>query len=216
MIPLVPDHYTRQARLFPALLVMLPVGLAIVAWFPQKFIGWGLLLGVATSCGLTALLAQIGRDLGKSKEPKLHEKWNGKPTTQFLRCGDTHIDQFTKARYKEKLRELIPTIVFPGPEEESNAPAAADEIYASCTKFLLEKTRDKKRFDLLYNENVNYGFRRNIWGMKPAGILLAIGGLIVTALPIYLARTDVPAVAVIATLLNVILLIWWILRITPN
>lgn len=216
MIPFVPDHYTRQARLFPALLVMLPVGLAVVAWFPQRFIGWGLLIGVATSCGLTALLSQIGRDLGKSKESKLYQKWGGKPTTRLLRCGDTHIDQLTKARYKARLRELIPRIAFPSIEEEGDAPTTADEIYASCTKFLLEKTRDRERFGLLYNENVSYGFRRNLWGMKPAGIVISIVGLIAAALPIYLTTNTVPAVVLITTLVNAVLLIWWTLRITPN
>lgn len=36
-----PDAYTIQARLRPALLVALPAGLAVVAWFPEKFVGWG-------------------------------------------------------------------------------------------------------------------------------------------------------------------------------
>lgn len=212
-----PDHYTRQARLFPALLVMLPVGLAIVAWFPQKFIGWGLLLGIAMSCGLTALLAQIGRDLGKSKEPTLYEKWGGKPTTQLLRCANSYIDQHTKSRYKQKLQNVIATITFPSAEEEKHAPDAADEVYVSCTKYLLEKTRDLKQFDLLYKENVNYGFRRNLWGMKPAGLILAAGGLIAAAIPIYLVRADtIPPVAVAASALNAALLIWWLLRIRPD
>lgn len=35
---------------------------------------------------------------------------------------------------------------------------------------MLARTRDKKQFALLFEENVNYGFRRNFWAMK----LLAI------------------------------------------
>ncbi len=214
---LLPDHYTRQARLFPALLVMLPIGFAIVAWFPEKFLGWGLLLGVATSCGLTALFAQIGRDLGKRKEPKLYAKWGGKPTTQLLRHTSTYIDQHTKARYKEKLKSLIANISFPTADEEKNAPDAADEVYVSCTKYLLEKTRDQKQFDLLYKENVNYGFRRNLWGMKPAGLLLALIGFAAASAPIVLAQDIVILpVAITATALNAMLLIWWLFRITPN
>lgn len=35
-----------------------------------------------------------------------------------------------------------------------------------------ENTRNTKKFDVLFNENVSYGFRRNLLGLKLSGFLL--------------------------------------------
>jgi len=90
------DAYTVRARFAPALLVMFPIGLAIIAWFPAQFIGWGLLVGAAFWSGSTLLLAELGRDLGKQKQPTLYGLWGGAPTTQLLRHRDQQLDVHTK------------------------------------------------------------------------------------------------------------------------
>jgi len=77
------------------------------------------------------------------------------------------------ARRHKKLQELLPDVKMPSPEEEFKNPEAADEVYDSCLSFIREKTRNKKRFGLVFEENCNYGFRRNLWGMKPIGISLS-------------------------------------------
>ncbi|GAP99815.1 hypothetical protein NIES2104_63810 [Leptolyngbya sp. NIES-2104] len=52
------------------------------------------------------------------------------------------------------------------------------QIYATYVKFLLSKTRDHSKFSLVYEENCNYGFRRNLLGMKPYGIALSCMGIL--------------------------------------
>ena len=32
-------------------------------------------------------------------------------------------------------------------------------------------TRDATRYPLVFKENANYGFRRNVWGLRPVGII---------------------------------------------
>lgn len=49
---------------------------------------------------------------------------------------------------------------------------AADAYYARGANWLRENTRNTKKFDVLFNENVNYGFRRNLFGLKLPGFLL--------------------------------------------
>lgn len=211
------DSYTLQARLVPVLLVVLPVGTSMVAWFPEKFTGWGLLAGIATSFGLTALFAQIGRDQGLRKQSVLFQRWGGKPTTQLLRHRDNNLDEITKARYHGKLAKLIPSIEMPSRRKETTNPAAADAVYESCTNFLLEATRDKKRFPLIFAENVSYGLRRNLWGMKPAGIFLSLSGMLASAGAVvssFNERISPPAIA--AVVLNIVLLVLWSLRVTPR
>ena len=177
------DKYTVQARLLSALLVALPIGLATVAWFPDGVMGWGVVWGLVTWSGGTLLLAQFGRDAGKQKEPKLFESWGGKPTTRMLRHHDTTNAIMLERRHK-KLKSLMRGVKLPTPEEEAADPRAADEVYEACGAFLREKTRDSKKFRLVFEENCNYGFRRNIWGMKPIGLAMtALGLAAIVAVP---------------------------------
>src|SRR5271165_4313391 len=57
--------------------------------------------------------------------------------------------------------------------------AFADQVYQSGVRWLLNHTRpaDNKKFDLLFRENVAYGFRRNALGTKPIGILISVGSV---------------------------------------
>jgi hypothetical protein len=213
-----PDSYTLQARLFPALLVGLPVGLAIVAWFPGQFVGWGLVVSITTSCGFGVLLAHFGRDAGKQKEPWLFQLWGGKPTTQLLRHRDIRLDPHTKARYHGKLERLLPDVPAPSTRKESANPDAADQVYASWVKYLLEKTRDVKQYPLIFKENVSYGFRRNLWGWKALGLLLSLASLILCVLAAIRNWNDdtLPGAAIITSILDLFLLLSWIFLIGPN
>ena len=56
-----PDQYTIRARVLPALLVALPLGLATLAWFPDGLSGWSALWGLAVWSGATVLLGQLGK-----------------------------------------------------------------------------------------------------------------------------------------------------------
>jgi len=50
----------------------------------------------------------------------------------------------------------------PAPEQEAADPEAADGFYTRAGNWLRENTRSKKKFDILFNENVTYGYRRNL------------------------------------------------------
>jgi len=127
------------------------------------------------------VLAQIGRDQGKKKEKKLFEHWGGKPTNMILRHSNNHLDVHTKKRFHTKLEQVIPDMKIPTPEEELEDLYAADCIYDSCTKYLISKTRDTNKYHLLFKENINYGFRRNLWGMKAWALTIIVGCLIIHA-----------------------------------
>lgn len=179
------DKYTVRARLRPALIVALPLGLATVSWFPDGVLGWGAVWGLVTWSGGTVLLAQIGRDAGVRKEPNLFKLWGGKPTTRMLRHRDA-ANAVMLARWHKKLKLLMKGIKLPTPEEEAADPRAADEIYETCGAFLRENTRDSNKFGLVFEENCNYGFRRNLWGMKPIGLIIALICLgVIVAVPFF-------------------------------
>lgn len=211
------DPYTRRARLQPGLLVALPLALAVLAWSPAGLTGWGVLWSVLVWSGATALLTQVARDRGKRKEPELFRQWGGKPTTVLLRHRDSSNPVLLDHRHA-KLRELVPSRQLPTAEEESIDPTKADQIYEACTLRLIERTRDKKTFPLVFEENCNYGFRRNLWGMKPVGILtaaLGTGSVAVLIALHFLKGTALQPLSYVGGVINLILLVGWITWFTP-
>lgn len=214
---LITDDYERRARLRPALLVSLPLALVVVSSFPN-YSGLQFLVGFAAYFGLTTLIAQLGRDEGKRLEPWLFEHWGGKPTTQLLRHFSTHLDVNTKARYHAALSTLLPGHSMPSAASEVNDLSMADGVYDSCVLYLRGRTREKTAFPLVYAENVNYGFRRNLWGMKKAGVVISACSLIVTVL-ITVIRSNAgmpPALPAAASFINACILVWWLFRINPS
>jgi len=175
----VTDPYDRQARLYPALLGLLPL-LALVArlYAPNVSVLSGVVT-LAVSCGGLFLMTNICREMGKRLENKLYVEWGGKPTTQLLRHRDGVIDSITKCRYHAFLAAKI-NATFPDAGQEKSDPLKADEAYQSGARWLLDHTRPEggKKFDLLFKDNVTYGFRRNALGARPVGMVIAIGCLV--------------------------------------
>lgn len=212
------DLYTKRARIGPALVLILPLSLSFVVWFPETRLWEGVVTGVLIAFGGIALLAQMGRDWGVQKENHLHKSWGGKPTTMLLRHHET-LNRPVLERRHNKLQEIVPGIRMPSHQEEQENPAAADEVYEACTKFLLEKTRDKDRFPLVFEENCNYGFRRNLWGLKSLGLVFATVGVlsaVVHAYLVYKHHRLLGAIDLVAAIVNVALLLTWVFWFTPG
>lgn len=186
--------------------------------FPGKFAGWDLIVWLGMTCGMTVFLEQLGRDKGLEKEARLFKKWGGKPTTVMLRHRDSSLGPITLDRYHRKLSNLIQDISLPSPEEEKHDPEGADQIYDSCVDYLKTQTRDQERFRLVFTENVNYGFRRNLWGMKPIGLFLACFSIIIVLFqihPNWANPGQVKPVVLVTLTLDVTFLLIWVLLITP-
>jgi hypothetical protein len=130
-------------------------------------------VGPLVALGLPYLLAQTGRDRGRRKEAELYELWGGKPSTVKLRYRDAALNAHTKARYHANGQALMPGVKFPTAAEEAADPAAADSVYEAFGDVLRERTRETKKFSLIFEELMNYGFRRNLWGWKAVGTVLS-------------------------------------------
>lgn len=175
------DAYSLRARLQPALLCILPLSGALIALSPDLLepIRAGIVIGA--SMGGTLLLSHLSRDMGKRLEAKLFQEWGGKPSVTLLRHTDQTVDVLTKRRYTEYLGRSL-GIPWPKVEDEGADGKAADAVYASAGAWLIAQTRDTSRFRVLFEENISYGFRRNLLALKPltagASVLtLAVMGL---------------------------------------
>jgi hypothetical protein len=223
-----PDEYRRRARLKPAILEILPILLvlglgAFSALGGQNAIsrvGVAGMAAILSALGLTSLLEQFGRDQGKRKELQLWAKWGGAPTTQMLRHRDRQFcNPVTRVLYHQKLQALVPGLQVPTPAAETSDPIKADLVYDAYTKFLIAKTRDRQRFPLVFEENINYGFRRNLWGTRPAGLLLSLLGTCVAAVGLFAtwaAENPIFAAWAAVLILNASFVAWWSIRINAD
>jgi hypothetical protein len=164
------DVYVWQARRSAVMLTALAPALAVFAWLPR--FDWALLAPPLTFFGVFALVSQVGRDKGKLKEPKLYESWGGKPTTVMLRHHGSPLDPAALARLHDAL-SLATGVPSPSRRKETASPADADKVYEEYVRYLRDTTRDREKFPRVFEELVNYGFRRNLWGLKPLGMALA-------------------------------------------
>ncbi|MYA88724.1 MAG: hypothetical protein F4X97_09795 [Boseongicola sp. SB0662_bin_57] len=199
------DRYSLQARMAPALLSLFPLFLLIAISFPQLYTVVAGLFSLALACGILTLAAHFARSRGKALEKRLNERWGGRPTTLFLLNNNNELDSQTYQRYVQFFTSNIPGWSL------GHDPVPS---YESAVRWLLERTRDTGRFNLVFNENISYGFRRNCLGMKPIGLIVAMVCSIVWVVEIYSLGPQWSAVQPqqwAGLGFTVLLFTWWII-----
>jgi hypothetical protein len=169
------DQYNRDARLKPALLCLLPIVLSIAIWFQTSLSLLTGAVGVAGTFGLTFFLSRFARAEGQKVQLELVRRLGALPTTIMLRHRDTRLSKETKERYHRFLRSR--GLKVPNEQEEAQDSKAADESFSSSVDYLRELTRDKTKYSLLFHDNIDFGFRRNLRGLRLVSIavLIALG-----------------------------------------
>jgi hypothetical protein len=170
------DPYEKKARVFPGLLVVLPLLVPLLWIFGPKSPGLTTLLGLVAGCGSIYGLASIARGLGKRLEEQLVIRWGGMPTTLILRHRDRFLDGHSKARYHNDIKTKL-GITLPTADQENLHQDASDDAYIGATRKLRELTRGKSHA-LLLKENIAYGFHRNMLAMRPLGIISSLIGIL--------------------------------------
>ena len=186
------DRYDLNARLKPALLALAPVFLMVAVWVPQarSMIGAG--VGVATAFGLTILLAQVTRRLGRALERRLGDRAGRMHSARLLTFADGTFAPETKGRYHDFLRAS--GIATSTADEERDAPDVAFTRARSAVDWLLVHTQPNAKRSLLFEDNVAYGFMRNVLALKPLAVPIAVGALIADGGLVAAFLRDRPAV----------------------
>jgi hypothetical protein len=82
--------------------------------------------------------------------------------------------------------------------------------FRSAVDWLLEHTRPSAKASMLHNENIAYGFRRNLLGLKPVAIALLVVALACNAFLIVTKddQSRMIAAGIIELLLLLALIVW--------
>ncbi len=167
------DAYEVQARVFPAMLVVLPVAvlvgqLALAKSSVLAIIGWGAGLEVV----LAVFVSKIGHALGSQLQAKLEKEWIGLPTHTWLLPSDqTHSDQ-----QKQAWRKAVSKLSGLDDEKavkESSTPET-DRVIADAIMACRNKIRGKQKAALVQTYNIAFGFARNLAGMKWLALVLCL------------------------------------------
>jgi hypothetical protein len=106
-------------------------------------------------------------------------------------------------------------IALPDADDERSNPAKADDQYVTATKALISRVRRHQDwFPLVYEENIHYGFRRNLYAMKP--IALSILAVNVTFDVCWLAFHSLSAPGLVAVCIHALFLGGWLLVVSPE
>ncbi|MGK6310829.1 hypothetical protein [Variovorax sp. DT-64] len=179
------DAYSLRARLFPAIVAAAPALAALTLLISWKSFGLSNLIASLGSLVLLYAIADFSRARGRAIESKLYDEHKGMPSITMFRRNDTTIDAGSKDRYRALLAGKLGTAA-PSAEEENGDQAAADSFYGQCGNWLRQNTRDTKKFSILFGENVTYGFRRNLLGVK--GLALCLNAIVVAVCTFILWR----------------------------
>jgi hypothetical protein len=216
-IKLITDSYERKARLYPALLLLMPVAVVICSGLGSNLTLTKTICGLIVSCGGLLLIAQLARDAGTRKQQGLFDQWGGMPSVSVFRHRDSCVDPITKANYHKKMETLVSGAKAPSIEQEKSNPDGVDQVYAAWSTYVRVNTRDTKRYFLLFQENINYGYRRNVFGLRPIGITittLSAAGAFAWSYLRYKMTGQISVELAFAGAFATLLLLFWLFRVT--
>ncbi|OIJ63171.1 hypothetical protein WN71_035590 [Streptomyces mangrovisoli] len=160
------DDYERRARLVPGLLAVLPLVVLFAVLGLRQIPAATYVTGTLALAGVgPALIAGAVRHFGKAAERQLWDSWGGPPTTAWLRLDAPSDDEGQRQLWRTAV-ETVSGVPLLSLRAERRDSAKADNAIKLAVKRVRDRTRDKEKFALLFNENRNYGYERNIYGLR--------------------------------------------------
>lgn len=200
------DAYSLRARIYPALIVALP--LAALSVLPTGGPPVAALGPLLLSAGILFLVANIVRSLGRRAERRLAARWDGLPTTRMLRFRQEQ-NQVLFERRRRALESLTGEAL-PTRRQEKADQKRTDYAYEAAARRLIVHARAQPgRFPLLDHENATYGFARNLLGLKPVALTVLAAAWATDA--VLLWRSGASAPLFVVALLHLGLTAVWLL-----
>jgi hypothetical protein len=179
------DRYQIQARMAPALIVLLPLIFAL----PFVLLGlFGSVPDPLLSFGVIAVLALVVvyalsfwvQHLGREKQDELWAGWGGAPTTRMLRWRDRTLLDEKKRRMRDKAQQ-ISGVTLLSETEEKERPEEADERIDHAVAQVRRSVRRNDPNDLSSAHNAEYGFCRNLLGSQILWVVTSVLSTLICA-----------------------------------
>jgi len=167
------DLYDLQARQAPIVLAVTPLALVAIALIPglgQAKLATASIGGVVIA-GLLVVGQRYARSAGHARQARLFQSWGGLPTTAMLRFRDSRLNPETKRIYRERLARLGANFPIPSEADEESDPTGAD-IKIGAAMDEIRRRAKERNVKAVHRELINYGAARNIYGLKPFGLVV--------------------------------------------
>jgi hypothetical protein len=178
------DLYTIKARLAPAIIAVAPSIAFLIA-----------ILGIDSfdasqvwaTIGLVVILfalSNVSREAGKRVQARVYRDNDGWPTFDPLYYDNRTFSDETKQRYLHFLSGKLGR-PFPSMKEVASNPLGARQFYNEAATWLREATRDTTQFRIIYDENITYGYFRNLLGLKWVALFLNVAVMTICLLVVF-------------------------------
>ncbi len=193
------DYYELRARVIPALLIFLPIILSSISAAYVYSVSIALTTGsIVIAVAIIYALSFIVRGLGRNVESVLWTKWDGPPSTRFMRWSDDFFSQETKREYHKAIESEFGISLKDETAERENK-SYADKLIMDTFRQAQSLIRSKDRKGVWNAHNAEYGFLRNIFGSRVLWLTLSLVGTIFCG---YLFSTFGNGIALISVIIN--------------
>lgn len=201
------DTYGIRARLSAHIIILSPLAITLFLCFDEVFSIVSSAVIVAILLAFTNFLPILQRQIYQNHLPFTNY------AAQFLMPSDGTLNPITKSRYYRTLAALDPAFsCFTSPIES--------DISYNCCESAVRYLRNKSRQNpFILEENINYGFYRNLFSNKEIGLSLCtiLGAFIATfSLAHYGSFTGIPISNYLALIFNVLLFVFWLFCVNQN
>ncbi len=201
------DAYNIRARLSASIILLAPIAITLFSIFEEA-------LSFATSSvillvmlAFTNYVPILQRRINSNIKPPINY------AAEMLSLQDPTIDELSKKRYFKKLASLDDTFKpFLSPDDSD----AFRQCRESAILYLRNNTRENR---LVQEENINYGFCRNLLANKTAGIIICLTCLFSSlfySFCKYCTLLNIPTQLFFAFISNLLILFSWVFGINEK
>ena len=197
------DRYERKARFLPAVLSVLPL-LPASAALGGPFLEWvklvlgGVGIGTVIAVGLSHAASAMGNRLQESLWPR----WpHDSPTNRWLHPGEERTSRQQRELWYGAVKRLvgidIPAAVASGEDVE----ATINDAVSALRSLFWERPEAGR----LRMHNVDYGFARNLTGMRPIWVGFLLASTTACWVAYFVIDSDALLWTIVSTLLALVL-----------
>lgn len=207
------DKYDLRVRMSVGIIILAPIILSLFLLIPAtRSISFTAVI-LVISFGICNLIISASRYYGRNAVKKCFT--GALPAQRMLHPDDYTLDAITKSRYQKYLSTKIEGLSFD--KDASNL----NDTCNTAINWLISQTRDSNNFPIIKEELINFGFSKNLYGVKPFGITISSILTIIEFLLIYFQYKLTinifdTSCLIVSAIISICFLLMWIFVVNKN